>query len=199
MTYYVLATDGNRYGPTDLDTLNLWAMEGRVIPASQIEEVGTGRRVPAHEIVGLTFPATKNDTRTQDAYPTSIPVHPGYYRGPQYGPQYGSQYDPQYAQQNPYGYVKPPGSANVTTAWILGSSALGILCVSVCCFLGFIISFICSVIGVVLSCQAKQQDHPSAQAPLIFNVVVLVLSVLGGIGYIIFMFSLMTSTPSSSF
>jgi hypothetical protein len=53
MTYYVLAQDGNRYGPVDVEGLRAWAGDGRLIPATQLEEAETGRRLAASEVPGL--------------------------------------------------------------------------------------------------------------------------------------------------
>lgn len=54
MTYYVRATNGKRYGPVDLDTLNRWAAEGRIGPATIIEDEEHDQ-VLAFALRGLTL------------------------------------------------------------------------------------------------------------------------------------------------
>jgi hypothetical protein len=80
---------------------------------------------------------------------------------------YGGYPGPQYHQP-----IGDGGNSDVTAAWVLG--ALGLVC---CC--------ICSIVGIVMASKAKQKGHPNAQAALIFNIVVLILSTLGGIFYTI--------------
>ncbi|HWD38161.1 MAG TPA: CD225/dispanin family protein [Fimbriimonas sp.] len=44
-TYVFIASDGNRYGPSSLEELNQWFMEGRITDESELEEMPSGRRV----------------------------------------------------------------------------------------------------------------------------------------------------------
>lgn len=55
MRYFVIAPDGNRYGPADVPTLNTWIAEGRLLPNQSLEEEDTGARVIASQIPGLIF------------------------------------------------------------------------------------------------------------------------------------------------
>jgi hypothetical protein len=73
MNYFVIMPDGSRYGPTDIAGLNAWAKEGRLLPATRLEEEGTGRSLAAHELLGLEFPASQQ----QWSQPPQ-----GYYRAP---------------------------------------------------------------------------------------------------------------------
>ena len=57
MRYFVVADDGNKYGPADLPTLNQWAQEGRVLQTHMLEEETTGRRVAATSVPGLNWTA----------------------------------------------------------------------------------------------------------------------------------------------
>ena len=45
--YFIIAEDGNRYGPADIDTLVQWAHEGRVVESTVLIERGTERQITA--------------------------------------------------------------------------------------------------------------------------------------------------------
>ena len=53
MPYVLLGTDGNEYGPVELDTLVSWAKEGRVGSRSYIRITPSGESVLAHTIPEL--------------------------------------------------------------------------------------------------------------------------------------------------
>lgn len=57
MQYFVVSHDGQQFGPVDLQALNIWVQEGRILPHTLIVEAHTGRRVPAAQIAGLNLPA----------------------------------------------------------------------------------------------------------------------------------------------
>lgn len=77
MNYFVIWPDGRRFGPADLAMLNAWAREGRLIPASQLEEAGTGRRFAAHELPGLAFPSAGLNPAQQWPVQQPGPGQPG--------------------------------------------------------------------------------------------------------------------------
>ena len=101
MNYFVIAADGQKYGPADVVTLNHWAQEGRVMPTSWLEDATTGQRVPANTVPGLMFPMN-----TQGA---SNYHQPNYQHAP--GPAFGDN-----------------GASDVTKVWIF--SALSVFCCS---------------------------------------------------------------------
>jgi TM2 domain-containing membrane protein YozV len=51
--YFVIATDGNRYGPADIDTLVQWTREGRIVGSTALVERGTERQVRADSITSI--------------------------------------------------------------------------------------------------------------------------------------------------
>lgn len=57
MEYYVIADDGNRYGPADLPTLNSWIQQGRLLPQTTLENAATGVQSKANMTAGLVFAA----------------------------------------------------------------------------------------------------------------------------------------------
>ncbi|HWD41875.1 MAG TPA: hypothetical protein VG944_23750 [Fimbriimonas sp.] len=93
MLYYVISTDGNRYGPGDLETLNVWIEEGRIARNTILVEESTGIEVTAGNLGGLTFPSPS-------------PLAPE--------PQTASYTRPSQSAQN------GDGTAEMTVSWILG-------------------------------------------------------------------------------
>lgn len=51
--YFVIAEDGSRYGPADIDTLVRWTREGRIIESTLLIERGTERQLTASEITAI--------------------------------------------------------------------------------------------------------------------------------------------------
>ncbi len=106
--YFVLASDGQKYGPADVLTLNAWIGEGRLTEAMIVEEEGTGVRMPATAIPGIAFRPMGG----------SVPP-PG--PGP-YGGAFSQAPGPQ------HGYlIGDGGQSDITKAWIFGALAL------ICC------------------------------------------------------------------
>ena len=60
MLYYVIAADGNKYGPADVPTLNQWAREGRLGPQTMLE-TADGMQIVASRLPGLIFPSAPTD------------------------------------------------------------------------------------------------------------------------------------------
>lgn len=51
--YFIIAQDGQRYGPADIDTLVQWTREGRIIGNTTLVERGTERQLFASEITAV--------------------------------------------------------------------------------------------------------------------------------------------------
>lgn len=66
MQYYVISSDGQRYGPADIATLNQWIAEGRLLPHQLVEDASTGVRIAASSVAGLMFP---QQPPTYQSYP----------------------------------------------------------------------------------------------------------------------------------
>jgi len=91
-TYWLLATDGNRYGPVDETTLAHWARDGRVVAGSVLQHEGSGARYYASQlpvVAAVLTPASYADP----------------YAGYQYQP-----YQQQYAVQPAAGYAYGDGA-----------------------------------------------------------------------------------------
>lgn len=59
MGYYVIAHDGKRYGPADVETLQQWVREGRIAPNTTLEDEFTGTQIRASLLPELShlFPS----------------------------------------------------------------------------------------------------------------------------------------------
>jgi len=55
MGYYVIAHDGNRYGPADIATLQQWVREGRIAPNTTLEDEFTGTQIRASLLPELSY------------------------------------------------------------------------------------------------------------------------------------------------
>ena len=53
MYYFVIAQDGSRYGPADIDTLVQWAKEGRLIGETMLVERGSERSLRSDSITAI--------------------------------------------------------------------------------------------------------------------------------------------------
>lgn len=86
MRYFVIGDQGQKYGPNDLDGLNVWIREGRLLPTTVLEDEASGMRSAASAVAGLQFaPAAPP--------PSAVPAHA---QGPAYG---GAYSPPQYAEE----------------------------------------------------------------------------------------------------
>ncbi len=103
MQYYVIAPDGQKYGPADVATLAQWAQDGRLDASTMLESALDATRVPAASVPGIIAPT---------ANPYSAPG-PGAGTGPQQFAQY------QRASVD-------DGSTDVRNSWIFG--AIAIIC-----------------------------------------------------------------------
>lgn len=112
MNYFVVAADGQKYGPADLNALNEWIVQGRLYPGSFLEEEATGRRYPASSVPGLRFAPTPPPPGTAGGYPRGYPASA-----------------PMMREQHEHGKV-------------LGAFALGIGAILVAIFIGFFSLFL---------------------------------------------------------
>jgi len=177
MNYFVVADDGNKYGPADIATLNQWVLEGRVTPSTTLQNEATGEMVRAQSVSGLTFP----DAPAVGGVAAGMGAGMGSPGMGGIGTEQPGMGPSGYAQ-NPYaqapGYPRAmggpqPGQDDVNWAWIW--FALSFVC---CGFFG-------NIFGLLRANKAMEMGHPGANAPRVANIVVLGLQVL----YIIFVFA----------
>lgn len=153
MRYYVLADDGNRYGPADLATLNQWIVDHRLLPHQMLEEEASGARIAAQAVPGLNFPVAASAPGSTPGGPTG-PAYSGYYRGA----AGGSGAD--------------DGSRDITAAWVLfGVGIFG------CCFARFG-GFLIPAAGIYFAAQARKKGHPQGNLLFGLNIGMTTISVL---------------------
>lgn len=99
MNYFAILSDGQKFGPADIATLNQWAQENRIFPTTMLEDAATGTRIQASQVPGIIFPA-----------PAAAP--PGNYSQPPSGAYMGGPVD--------------DGSKDIKNAWI--SAGFAFLC-----------------------------------------------------------------------
>jgi hypothetical protein len=120
LRYFVIAPDGNKYGPADVATLQTWLAEGRLSLDTWLEAEGTGGRVQARAVL-----------QPIGAQPGTYPP-PGFSQPP--GP--GSPYPRSDTTQ-----VGGNGNTQLVIGWVCAVLSL------FCCPLGFGIAAI--ILGVV--------------------------------------------------
>lgn len=157
MRYFVVNPDGQRFGPADLGLLNEWAAQGRIGPATMLEEEISRASVPASQLPGLVLPGAGSAPNPTSPYAQSPYAQNPYANYPR--PGYGT---------NPYGAPADIGQSDLTVSWVM--SALGL----------FVIPIIFPIVGIVMANRAKAKGNPGAQTALIFGWVVLALGCLGG-------------------
>ena len=64
MRYYIHAVDGQVYGPIELEGINEWIAQGRVVPTTLLQPEGSQSRIAATTVPGLTW----GDNQTFQAY-----------------------------------------------------------------------------------------------------------------------------------
>jgi hypothetical protein len=190
MKYYVVLSDGRKFGPADIDTLNAWIKEGRVTRDTMMENEENGLRARASEVQGLKFELPKPDLggedpmikkdpnavqRPQTTY--QIPGQPAPYIAgqPQATPGQTSPYENPPAPGSPYPRTYNPhlddGSQKlINTAWI-------------CIAVGFVCCFLVTPFGIYNANRAKLMGNPNAQTPFIVGWILFGLQLVGVLIY----------------
>lgn len=187
MKYYVIWTDGQKFGPADVDTLNQWIQEGRVTPTTELESVATMARLSAASVPGLVFdqpaPAVPDVSITADqpAPTLSADAGPSSFASP-----YGATVSPENQPANsPYQYPPDPtgnpyprgssGSQDGQTEAIVSIvlSVVGLCC---CCLF--------PIAGLVLGYMSKNKGNQLGNTAVIIGWISVVLSIGGTIGWI---------------
>ena len=80
--YIILASDGKEYGPVDLQTLQIWASQGRITATTLIRNPETGEYLSANQMPSLqqTFnvPPIQVSNNLSPTYPALPYARPGY-------------------------------------------------------------------------------------------------------------------------
>lgn len=152
MRYYVVGRDGRKYGPADAGTLAAWALEGRVLPDTLLEDEVTGRPVRAAEVVGLRFPP-----------PGATPAPTDWSKPPEYG------------VGNTVPQTSTPGASDLALAWVFSILSM------VLCFAYGCLSLLLGPIALVFANRAQSLGQ-NAQGPKVLAWISIVLSLLFIVG-----------------
>jgi len=75
--YYVIAQDGDRYGPADIPTLQQWVREGRIAPNTTLEDEVTGTQIRASLLPELSRLFPSQSVPPGDSYRQPPPMTGG--------------------------------------------------------------------------------------------------------------------------
>ncbi len=120
MKFYVIWSDGRKFGPADIPTLIQWAQEGRLNRETMVENAETGQQGRARDIQGMTWPTMAPATDMGGGDPTlkagekplatpstiHVPGQPKPYIAGQPEPYVAGQ--PQQSAQDPLGQPQQP-------------------------------------------------------------------------------------------
>lgn len=149
MEFFVLAPDGNEYGPADVPTLQQWVAENRLNRQSRLRHRVTGQVVEAGTIADL-FPKVSG----------APPVMPTPTAPSNYPRAYVPKQQPQY------------GLGNSSFTWALIDSGLSI----VFPFLSFRLGILWAAFGLVNAIQAKRLGHPHGLVAIIIASIAVALN-----------------------
>lgn len=163
MQFYVVLTDGRRFGPADTATLNQWIIEGRVGPSTILESAETGAACEARSVVGLDFPGHSASPPTQHE-PPPVEEQPQSFSDSAYStpPQPMSSY-PRGAAMGGY----DDGRNLLTWSFVCSFGSIPLCCCAPA-----------AVAGIVLGVQAKQKGNANAKAAIIVAWIVMAIEVV---------------------
>lgn len=159
--YFVVLPDGQKFGPADVNLLNQWALEGRVLPNTMLEDARTGQRMPASSVPGMQV---------------ATPQPPAPFPAP------GTMNPPQ-----PYGQYYRPGQAtgvnssqnDLTLAYVFAAIGL-VMCMGggLCGGCG-LVGIVFPILGLVYAKKAQDAGNPAANGAKILAWVALALQIAG--------------------
>ena len=167
MRYYVVGDNGQQYGPADVQTLNQWVAEGRLLPTTMLQEEAGGARFAARTLPGLQFPLSPGGTAFSQA-PGGFSQPPGSFSQPPASTsQPSTVHYPRYMGGD-------TGNEDVKNAWICGVA-------------GFCCCGLVAIAGIIYANNAKTKGNPGYLGPMILNGIVLGLAALVIIAQVVIM------------
>lgn len=130
MEFLVLFPDGRSFGPADIPTLASWAKEGRLLPDTLLENLGTRQRVPARSVAGI--------------FPSPFPGESMASSPVQQMPQVGYHQYWSAPQQNP------------VNGMAIASLVLGIVGLIIFCF--WPLSILCSLLAIIFGFLGRKDN-----------------------------------------
>jgi hypothetical protein len=162
LTYFVVLPDGQKFGPADLQLLNQWVAEGRVLPNTVLEDSMSGRLMHASSVPGIQLLA-QQQPQAPFPPPGQAPGQPyaGYYRGG----------------------VADNGQNDLTLSYVFGSLGLIGCFGNFFCGLCGVIGLVFPILGVVYANKAQQKGNPGAGGARVLAWVGIALQVLAILGF----------------
>jgi hypothetical protein len=159
MHYFVIAPDGSKYGPADIQTLNHWVVEGRVTSSTMLENATNGQQIVANSLPGMIFPVPSpgGAFASQSNYPRGAVA---------FGPD--------------------NGDGDLKTAWTF--AIIGVcfaLPMAACCTLLSVVN-VFSILGIVYSSNAKKKGNMGTKGALACSIVGLALGPVVSIAIMLF-------------
>jgi len=154
MEYFVIGPDGQEYGPANVQALQDWARQNRILPTTILKDALSGNRVAAASVPGIFPPATPPQAQDWSQPPSASNFPRGDYQAPQAAAQGGG-----------IGYL----------GWAIGRSVLALALFFVLHGIGLIVAGV----GLMNAFQAKQNGARYANASLIISVVTFVIIAIG--------------------
>ncbi|MBC8064497.1 MAG: hypothetical protein H7Y17_06690 [Chlorobia bacterium] len=175
--YFVVLPDGQKFGPADVNLLNQWVAEGRVLANTMLEDAQSGQRLPASSLPGLQVATAQ----PPGPYPAPGTMNPpqqygGYYRG---GPA----------------AVGDSGQNDLTLAYVFASLGL-VMCLGggLCGGCG-LVGIVFPILGLVYAKKAEDKGNPGANGARIMSWVALALQIVG----LVFSFAIMGASMMGRF
>ena len=163
MRYFVVDLQGAQYGPADIQLLNQWAAQGRIVPSTTLVEENTGRHISAASVPGLILLGTTG---------------PGVPGAPAAGGPFGPINSPGGA--GPFGRATD-GSWEANTSFML-SGVSAVLCFCIPC-LGLVPAFAAAFYGFG-SLQKGYRLGSSAIAVAVLAIILQIAAAVGGLAII---------------
>lgn len=165
-SYFVVAQDGQKYGPADIAALNQWIAEGRILPTTMLEDSVSGARIVARALNGLIFP---QDPSAPTAFrPTPAPPGANPYSTPSISQQYQMQQS--YPRQQPWNQPAPVNQGEIVAGWVCTCLTPLIFCL---CF----VPFATAIFGLVIGLRLQRQGMGQGTVMMTLNMIWLLLLV----------------------
>ena len=143
MRYFVIADGGQRYGPADVQTLNMWVSEGRILPGTHLQPETGGAVIAASLVPGLSFQNTPSLYAPPPPHSGTPPGFANYPRGAG-------------------GYALDDGRKDANNAIAAGVASIVL---SLLCFFGLALG----IVGMQLGYRAKQKGNPNGVLGMVLS------------------------------
>jgi hypothetical protein len=172
MQYFVVMPDGQKFGPADVNVLTQWAAEGRISSGTLLEDVSTGQRLPASQVVGIMWPGAPAVSEAPPRPQTPSP----FAQPPAYSPYARDQFSPMSQEAN----------NKLTYAWIAAVASF------VCC------PILPPILGMRFAKEAEALGNSGGKTARTVNLVILILQLIGVVAYFFIIFVAIATGAATS-